>query len=222
MLRQREKQRFWRIKFDTPTESIQIMKPEDLTIEDLEMALSSPADQWHGKCTAVSYAAQKLIGGHNIYGDYLGYVDANGYWGHRRQYPNHHGWVLLDDGRVIDPTRWSFENVEPYIYIGHNETDYDEGSNKMREQLRGECPGPNGKKANLKFDTGADALFEHLTETPADEITVSQAMWVANESYDQLGFAVYGIYKTLIDSDMGAFIPIDNVNRAKREGRLDA
>ena len=198
------------------------MKPEDLTILDLEEALGGDVDLWHGKCTSVSYAAQKLVGGHNIYGHYLGYIDADGHWGDRRGFPNHHGWVLLDDGRVLDPTRWSFENVEPYIYIGNNEEDYDEGGGRMRSELTKPCPSSDGKKANLKCDASVIPLFEHLTDTPFDEMSEGQVFWIANLPYERLDFSVADIYETLINNEMGAFIPTDNRARARREGRLDA
>jgi hypothetical protein len=197
------------------------MKPEDLTIEDLEKAIDLPSDKWHGKCTLVAHAAQKIVGGHDVYGDYLGPIDPDGYWGHRRGFSNHHGWVLLDDDRILDPTRWSFENIEPYIYLEHNKKDYDEGSNRMRSQLMGQCPPPEGKKANLKFAPSAKMLFEKLTGTSPEELTVNQIHWVANIPYEQLDFAMHSVYQTIINSNMSAFIPIDNVRRAKREGRID-
>lgn len=29
-----------------------------------------------------------------------------------------HTWIALPDGWVCDPTRWVFEDVEPYVYVG--------------------------------------------------------------------------------------------------------
>lgn len=29
-----------------------------------------------------------------------------------------HGWLVLPDGTIVDPTRWCFEDAEPYVYIG--------------------------------------------------------------------------------------------------------
>jgi len=198
-----------------------MMKPEDLTIEELERALDMSADQWHGKCTLIAHYACKLVGGHEIYGSYLGPVHKDGYWGNRRMLPNNHGWVLLDDGRVLDPTRWSFEHKDPYIYIGKNDDDYDEGGNKMRAAFRSPCPSADqGRPANLKEVLCSAPLFEQLTNTPFDKITIEQAAWVANTPYDELDFAVAPIYETLIQNEMDAYIPIDNLRRAQREGRI--
>lgn len=32
--------------------------------------------------------------------------------------PPRHSWVLLDDGRVLDPTRWCFEGYPARVYVG--------------------------------------------------------------------------------------------------------
>lgn len=195
------------------------MKPEKLTIKKLEQVSGMKTDQWHGQCTVFSALACSLVGGHDIYGDYCGPVDSEGYWKNRLGLPIHHGWVLLDDGRILDPTRWSFENIAPYIYLDFNDRDYDEGGNVKRAMFRRPCPGPGGVLADFKPST-ADMLFEHLTKTPYEKMTREQAFWVANLGYDELDFAVGGIYETLLDNDMEAAIPIDNLRRARREGRL--
>lgn len=197
------------------------MKPENLTIKRLEKESRLPAEQWHGKCTALAAVACRLVGGHEIYGDYLGPVHKDGFWGERRMLPNHHGWVLLEDGRILDPTRWSFENVEPYIYLDFNDKEYDEGGNVKRGMFRQPCPKPKGPLANLTPSLCAETLFEHLTQTPFEKMSREQAFWVANLGYDELGFAVAGIYQTLIDNDMDAAIPLDNKERAEREGRIN-
>ncbi len=198
------------------------MKPEDLTIEDIENKLDLPTEHWHGKCTLIAHYAHWFIGGHEIYGKYQGPIDEDGYWENRRALPNNHGWVLLDDGRILDPTRWSFENVEPYIYIGKNDDDYDEGGNNMRAAFRQPCPSArDGRPANMKEVVASAPLFERLTNAPFNEMTIEQALWVANTPYDELDFAVASIYETLIANKMGAFIPIDNIKRAIREGRIE-
>lgn len=196
------------------------MKPEDLTIEKLEAAYGKPASEWHGKCSELAWAAIAVLGqGNYAYGHYHGPVDTDGYWTDRSF--QRHGWVLLDDGRILDPTRWSFENVEPYIYIGRNKTDYDEGGNALRSMLEQPCPSPSeGTPIQLKEVMASASLFEHLTKTPFDKMTREQVVWVANLSYQRLDFAVASIYATLIANDMRVFIPIDNYNRAVREGRI--
>ncbi len=196
------------------------MNPEDLTIEAIEEYYELPAEKWHGRCSELAHAAIDILErGNYAYGHYLGRVDPEGYWDARGVL--RHGWVLLDDGRIVDPTRWSFENVEPYIYIGENDGDYDEGGNKLRTALTQPCPSAkDGELANLEEVMCSATLFEHLTSTPFAEMTRDQAVWVANLSYGDLDFAVASIYSTLIAGGMEVFIPIDNYNMAVREGRI--
>lgn len=196
------------------------MEPEDLTIEALEIAYKSPARTWHSGCSQLAHVAIAVMGhGHYAYGHYLGYVDSNGHWNDRIF--QRHAWVLLNDKRIVDPTRWSFENVEPYIYVGKMDDDYDEGGNQMRAAFRGPCP-PAGEDrlANFKEVLASAPLFEHLTKTPFEKMTFAQAAWVANTPYDQLSFAVASIYETFIANDEDILIPIDNMRRAIREGRV--
>jgi hypothetical protein len=202
------------------------MIPKKLRIKHIEEALDLPASEWHGKCTFVSSAlVQKgLIKGAPVYGHYLGPVDPSGYWGMRGACGFiQHGWVLLKDGRVLDPTRFSFENVDPYIHIGDADPDYDEGGNIWRAASRKPCPEAGGKPAGMKAESQIiEELFEHLTDTPFYKITWAQAHWVANLTPEELDFTVADIYKTLKDNDLKALIPHDNWARAVREGRVDA
>lgn len=196
------------------------MKPEKLTIADLETRIGIPAEEWHGKCSQLAYAAIAVMGhGDYAYGHYLGEVDPDGYW--KDMGLQRHGWVLLGDGRIVDATRWSFENVEPYVFVGDNDGDYDEGGNRLRGAMRNPCPSAEGvEPGNLEEVMCSSKLFERLTGTPFHEMTVRQAAWVANTPYDELGFAVAPIYETLISNDLKMYIPIDNYRRAVREGRV--
>lgn len=45
-----------------------------------------------------------------------------------------HGWVLMPDGRIFDPTRWTFEAKSPYLYVGPDRDEYDKGSNQLRAE----------------------------------------------------------------------------------------
>ena len=43
----------------------------------------------------------------------------DGYFGHAARLPFvPHGWIVTNEDEVVDPTRWVFENVEPYIFVG--------------------------------------------------------------------------------------------------------
>ena len=47
-----------------------------------------------------------------------------------------HGWVVCEDGTLVDPTRWVFEDVDPYIYainVKDSTADYDPGMRSVRQ-----------------------------------------------------------------------------------------
>lgn len=203
------------------------MRPSRLRISHIEKAVKLPTSKWHGKCTLISNAVIQcgLVIGSPIYGHYLGPVDPAGFWGDKSGGGFvQHGWVLLRDGRVLDPTRFSFENIDPYIHIGPAEPDYDEGGNAWRMSMRVPCPGPgSGKPANLKTEHRfIEKLFERFTNTPFKEMTWHQANWVANLTHEELGLGLTSIYETLANNNAKGFIPHDNWTRAVREERVSA
>lgn len=195
------------------------VKPEKLTIERLEKESGLFAGDWHGRCTTLAHHAAKLVGGHEVYGAYHGPVDACGYWKDRLF--QRHGWVLLDDGRILDPTRWSFENVDPYIYVG-DAADYDEGAQDVRKMFRSACPDTHGREIKFSIPHEAAVAIEMLTGMPLEKITFDQIFWVANTPYDELveSGSVGAVYDLLIQNKLAALVPIDNVNRARREGHI--
>lgn len=199
------------------------MKPENLTIEHLEKASGKPADTWHGACTLLAAHACEAVGGAEVYGMYAGPVSLDGYWGDRPQL-NHHGWVQLEDGRILDPTRWSFENVKPYVYISEPSDEYDEGSDGLRMRLMKPCPDPSGTLPGIEFRAAEKTLIERLTGTHASEVSLGQLVWMANLPYQILeqNLATGVVYTMLIANDLSAFIPLDNKLRAIREGRIEA
>lgn len=98
-------------------------KPKPLpTLAECEKALGEKAETWVARCYEISYriVAAGLVDGEAVYGHWLGDVAPRSHFadrGHRLAFIPH-GWILLKDGRVLDPTRWVFEDVAPYLYIG--------------------------------------------------------------------------------------------------------
>src|SRR5262245_4545237 len=110
--------------------------PDELTLGLLEEEVGEPAEDWEARCYEIACHAANIIGPEAtaVYGHWLGPVSREGYWAQRAGHPFiPHGWVLLRDGRVLDPTRWSFEAVQPYLFLSVPGPEYDEGGNKMRE-----------------------------------------------------------------------------------------
>jgi hypothetical protein len=130
--------------------------------------------------------------------------------------PNH-GWVLLPDGNVFDPTRWVFEGILPYLYEGPADF-YDEGRNRFRAERMGDLPVGSGEISSIEL---SDELAELLSTLCGTDVTAGlnppQWMWVANLPYDMLDGHAAALYAALRGADMGAYIPWDNSVRAERE-----
>jgi len=206
------------------------VKGRDLGIEDVER-LVGPAESWPARCHEIALAAASLIDdGEAVYGHYRGPVDPHGYWSGYQRHPFiQHGWVQLDDGSVLDPTRWSFLDEEPEIAIldaDDAEEEYDRGGNRTRAQLMKPPPAwvPDAKTVSLPIAKGSDlemALNTLLGEDQHSEdehggyvVTIMQAGWLANAPYDALAPHQKAIYRLLDNAGLGAFVPIDNYERA--------
>lgn len=92
------------------------------TIDECVRALDWPTEQWRGQCYGVALALvkSKLIPGRAVYGHYYGPIArTSNPFGARAgtNFPVHHGWIIMEDDETIcDPTRWVFEDREPYLY----------------------------------------------------------------------------------------------------------
>jgi hypothetical protein len=199
-------------------------------LRELEEAVGSTADRWHGRCYEIACVAAKLYGGRPIYGHWLGGVKNGGHWAERAGHPFiAHGWLLLADGKVLDPTRWSFENVEPYVFVGESEGEYDEGGNRLREKLLKPCPAyaPDGggtrlprmnRRVELELDPHVWAFLMGLSDGEIAYrdgepwMTLAHAFWVANLPLsmftDKEAKAVFG---ALRKAKLGALVPADNM-----------
>ena len=192
--------------------------PQNISIEDLEEETGLSVDEWHGKCTLISNAAARLIGDgcHAVYGHYIGDVDPFGFWGERAGNGFiQHGWVLLDNGLVLDPTRWSFEGVEPYIFLGSSE-DYDEGGNVWRQKMAKACPQDPGKELPFEMSEEEKIFVRIFVDTP--QVGMNHLFWMANLPYDEIGDRVGELYSFLDSHDLRGLVPFDNFERARREG----
>lgn len=98
-----------------------VRKPvEKLTVADVEKAIGVPATRWEGNCYSIATKIVEagLVGGAAVYGHYTGPISRHGYWKDRvNNSIVRHGWILLKDGRILDPTRWSFEAKDPYLAL---------------------------------------------------------------------------------------------------------
>jgi len=199
-------------------------RPQDLTIKDIEEALDIPADRWHGNCYGIAsgIVEAKLVNGKAVYGAWTGEIHPHGWWGNRAHMDFvRHGWVRLPGGKILDPTRWSFEADEPYIWCGKNDGTYDEGNDHFRKAMHRECPPADAhdKFVELPFDLATQAFLyfysnKVLPKPPEDappmRVNFQQGAWIANAPMMDLDPFTKPIYQVLVVSGHSAWIPMDN------------
>lgn len=191
------------------------MKPEALTIAELEKVYGKKARYWQGSCYALAGVAQSCLEtGTLSYGHYLGPVNPKGFWKMYAGLPFvQHGWLLLNDGRVLDPTRWSFTKTKPEIWIGKNTGEYDRGGQKWRATRRTPPPGNDVSQNRIVLEISAEAaahINSMLMREHSGEINYAQAIWLASGSVDHLGKFAHQFFELLIENDWRGAIPIDS------------
>lgn len=244
--------------------------PGKLSIRDIEK-VAGPVKNWPGNCYAIACAIAKagLVDGEAVYGHWIGTVHPKSmFYSRSRAGFCRHGWVQLSDGRVLDATRWVFENVAPYIYVGDPEDfvfvrcevcghlddehehgffrhcsvegcdccdyeegerwPYDEGGNGLRATMLPLPPEPKAPWRGLKIEGEAVLKLEKLLgrsltarfDPTEGDIAVGQEelLWIANLPYEMLEPVTTDVYRAVIAAGGKQFIPLDNRNRAQREG----
>ncbi len=192
--------------------------------------VAGPPSGWVGVCYGIScqMVESGIVSGHAVYGHWTGPVAKGTMFAGRPIV--RHGWVILPDRRVFDPTRWVFEDTQPYIYIGKADH-YDEGGNRLREVLLGPPPewDPDEKQFRITawiMDSDAWNFIEFTlkVETQLDEtspevglLTQSQLIWLANLPPVSLGEHAPEIYVAIKNLGRRALIPIDNLRMVERE-----
>ena len=189
------------------------------TVKELEEAIKIPVEEWRGNCHGISDLLREKfeIEAELRYGSWLGKVAKGSMFA---KYPNgliHHGWLELPDKSIIDPTRFEFEQVEPYIYVGKNDY-YDAGSNMYRFKNMKPAPKYSKDKKQVELHIGnltshkfvVDTLEGQLGGTYTVHITLDQAFWLANLPLQVLGDSAKDIYSALRVAGYIALVPWDN------------
>lgn len=193
-----------------------------MTIKQVEQAFGLPAKEWAGKCYQVACAAAKLIPGSTaVYGHYLGKVHPSSIFAGRAMFVQH-GWVILPDGQILDPTRWAFEGKKPYLYVGKDSV-YDEGGNQFRGAMQGDPPEfdpcektheitkeilPTKAWNWLEKTLGLDRIMEDGYEPGT--VTEEQLHWVAHVDPRRMDGNAKDVFSMLEKLGMRALVPFDN------------
>lgn len=191
--------------------------------------------KWPGNCSAIAilFVEHKLVKGRAVYGHYHGPVHPKSMFPYEQPF-HRHGWVLMDDGRVLDPTRWVFEFADPYVYIGPNNDEYDEGMNSLRTALLKRPPSPEETFSSVGEHTRRKVRVHRLSITPPARerldvllttgrlpdgaYTEPQLFWIANLPYQMLEPYNKEVYDALNKMGFQAWIPYDNWERSRHEG----
>ena len=170
--------------------------------------------EWEGNCYSIACKITKagLVEGIPRYGHWLGPVVSGSIFDKGMPFVRH-GWIEQENGMIVDPTRWVFEGVEPYIWSGLDDGNYDPGGNIWRRNWERPCPEytSSGKQINLEFDNPEDySIIMDMLRYPPN-VTVEHAFWLANLSILTLGMKLAkGVYQALEKAGLRAAIPIDN------------
>lgn len=201
------------------------LPPDDIQVVHVQQAIGIPVKGWEKNCYGIACAIidAGLVDGHAVYGLWLGEVsEDNTVWEPRSCY--RHGWIQLEDGRIMDPTRWSFEGVEPYIWLGENDGVYDEGANRFNQMLRRPCEQRQGfdKLHHLLIQPSVANDIWLLSERhiARDDmgliVDAPQGFWIANLPYEFLEPHAREVYLAVSRAFGKAAVPIDNWQRAMR------
>jgi len=178
-----------------------------------------PLFAWIGNCHAIAHAVllHKLVpGGKLRYGHWTGPVGGKNFSQDRIL---RHGWIEVPHRKrngklyIVDPTRWTIEDAEPYIYRGlDTEGYYDVGGALFRLAMMGAQPIPqNDGTGRQTLCTNAhvlDLLHEKLL-THAIKFSTQQLSYVANTPPNDLGNCAAEFYAWLQMNEHKALIPID-------------
>ena len=148
------------------------------TLKACEEALGEKAETWVARCYEISCRIVKagLVKGTAVYGHWLGPVHRKSHFAKRNKALPfiQHGWILLEDGTVLDATRWVFEARKPYLYEGVEPDDFSVDRCENCEMLEEEhvVLHDNGscgafKKPRWPYDEGGNKWREAMQVRPA-------------------------------------------------------
>ncbi len=179
---------------------------------------------WPGMCTTIAFHAAQCIGSAHAdtaYGLYSGQV-LHRYTGYTGQPVYRHGWVVLRDGRILDPTRWCFTGGAPTLAVlDGDDSDYDEGAPSVRQS--GTSPKWETDVERHTFheeDEALGALCLRLIPgacRPRNEgqtwpvaVTKRQFFWLCNLHPEEMGRAgAFALYRWLYKRRLVPLMPVD-------------
>lgn len=180
-----------------------------------------PVEIWPGNCHGVAEAILRdmpVRGMRLTRGHYTGFVSSKSVYG---KGPSQHTWLTLEDGRVLDPTRWAMERPDtPSVYLGISDS-YDEGGMALRARTRAQL------RANAIFLSGPTAegvILKALGASPhARELVLATGGGLSEiasaRNADKVAQAIESpveqlknperVYRAVVAAGLGALLQID-------------
>lgn len=196
------------------------MKDKKLNVSYVAKLIGSPVADWPGACSTIAnkMLENEVCEGKLRYGAWHGVVSPNCKLFYKT-YKNigwvRHGWIVKSDGSIVDPTRWVFEALKPYIYQGVNDC-YDAGFNQIK--LKNEKPAPawdSTQRPCLDLskmdDATANFIQALLDDRQHNVLSLGQNFWLANLSLSRMAPFEREIITALDKQGFGAHVPIDNL-----------
>jgi len=188
---------------------ITVKKPVT-SIAVIEKAIGIKADRWVSRCHEIAgcILRKNLVPSKSrlCYGNWMGAFEEGSPF-HGRAF-THHGWIELPDGRVYDPTRWVFEQVKPYIYVGANDH-YDDCAEELRAALHPSgMPEPQGKTVEFPV-CSVRTLRRFLPVVRKNHVHLNQIFWLANQPLAHFRGHERAVFKALVRATLGTLIPFD-------------
>jgi len=199
--------------------SIFPLNPESIALE-----IGTPLEQWPGNCHAIAVAILNRMPIENMRlcrGHYHGRISRRSIY--RSGPSQQHSWLVLEDGRILDPTRWAMERPDhPFIYLGENDF-YDEAGLILNQRTTAAIsgslfmigrtkPGAVILDPLSKLDPAqARALFKAADIEISEPFSVHDADRLYSRFSDPVEHHVdpVAFYAAAQDAGLGSLIPLD-------------
>lgn len=186
-----------------------------ITLSKIEKRLGIPTAEWQGRCYEIASAivAAGLVKGVAVYGHWLGPIAPKSiFYSNRHAGFCQHGWIKTPRDGVLDPTRWVFEAINPYLFSGQlaKHPEYDEGGNQLRKATMRPAPPFRTctRASGLKLE-GPALLHVRFLLGDNDPVDVPRLFWLANLPVDLMYPHAKAIYRAIHGAEPSA-LPMDN------------
>lgn len=101
-----------------------------LDINKIANIIGLPIVDWEQNCCDISILLLKndIVSGTLKEGVFIGEIHQDSIFLRNGTVDElRHCWIELDNGQIVDPTRWTITCEKPYIFIGNNNKEYERG-----------------------------------------------------------------------------------------------